>query len=141
MIINKLARNLQILGYTIVSQGNSAANPVEPLLVVSNGSNNLYITYIPSAFTPSMIGGVEPAVSPFLGIGSANPGQLCLQSVLGTSVATIMDGQVAAQVLCSMASFANDIIIANNTTPGNPAIVADQLARIRGSSDLLNMGQ
>jgi len=153
MIINKLARNLEILGYTIgtqayITQTNQPNSPSQPYLVVTNAgaAGNVWVTYIPSAFNPSVIGGVDPTVSPFLGIGSATPGQLCIQSVNGTTIATLLADATAAQVMASCASFANDIILATNGTLGNPVAGpqtagTDQLARIRGSSDLLNMGQ
>jgi hypothetical protein len=131
-ILQKLARNLQIMGFTIVSQSQTE-------VVVLNGSNNLQIQYINASFSPAVVGGVDPSVSPYLGIGVGNPGQLALQSVNGTTIPTIIDGAIAAQVLASMASFANDIVIADNSN-ANPAL-AVQLARLRGDSDLLNMGQ
>lgn len=127
-ILNKLARNLQILGYTIVSQSATA-------VVVSNASNNLTIGYQNASFTPSVIGGVDPSVSPFLGIGVGNPGQITITSAISTSsnITDVIDGATAAQVLASCASMANDIILSNAN--------ASFTARIRGDSDLLGMGQ
>lgn len=127
-ILQKLARNLQILGYTIASQSASA-------VVVSNASNNLTIGYIASSTTPSMLGGVDPTVSPFLGIGQGNPGQISITSAISTSsnISDVIDGATAAQVLASCASMANDIVLSNAN--------ASFTARIRGDSDLLGMGQ
>jgi hypothetical protein len=155
MILNKLARNLQIMGFTVATQGQvtqtTAQNPnlpnnvVEPLISITGDSTTYYVSYLPSTFSPAGIGGVSPEVSPYLGIGSANPGQLLLQSTSGTTAANVIAGPVGLQVFASMASFANDIVIASNTNGGggfgNPAMPGDQLARIRGQSDLLNMGQ
>ena len=127
-ILNKLARNLQILGLTIASQSQTA-------VVVSNGSNNLTISYDAPTFTPAVIGGVDPSVSPYLGIGAANPGQIQITSAISTnsSIADVIDGAVAAQVFASCASMANDIILQNAN--------ASFSARVRGHSDMLNVGQ
>jgi hypothetical protein len=133
-ILQKMARNATMLGQTVVSQSQTA-------VVIANGSNNLTISYAAAVFSPPVVGGVDDTISPFLGIGVGNPGQLVLQSASGTSVATVIDGAIAAQVLCMLAALANDIIIANNTTLGAPSIPADQLARIRGQSDIIGLGQ
>lgn len=133
-ILQKMARNATMLGQTVVSQSQTE-------VVIANGSNNLYISYNNATFTPAVVGGVDDTVSPFLGIGVGNPGQIVLQSATGTTVPTVIDGAVAAQVLGMLAALANDIIIANNTTLGNAAIPADQLARIRGQSDIIGLGQ
>jgi hypothetical protein len=79
-------------------------------------------------------GGVDPTVSPFLGIGIANPGQLSLSSATGTTIPTLIDGLVAAQVLAMLSGFANDIVLLSDDG-------ATQLGRLRGTVDLINMGQ
>lgn len=133
-ILQKMARNAQMLGQTVVSQSQTA-------VVIANGSNNLTISYQAAVFNPSVVGGVDPTISPFLGIGVGNPGCLVLQSATGTSVPTVIDGVIAAQVLCMLAALANDIIIQDDaglpTAPGSGA----QLARIRGQSDIIGLGQ
>jgi len=133
-ILQKLSRNFQILGLTIASQSQTQ-------VVVSNGSNNITVSYVNAVFSPSVIGGVDPSVSPFLGIGVGNPGEICIQSATGTTLPTILDGAVAAQVFASCASMANDILFQDNTGLPTSAGAGVQLARIRGQSDLLNMGQ
>lgn len=133
-ILQKMARNATMLGQTVVSQSQTA-------VVIANGSNNLTISYAAAVFNPAVVGGVDPTVSPYLGIGVGNPGQLVLQAANGTTVATVIDGAIAAQVLGMLAALANDIIIANNTTIGAPTLPADQLARIRGQSDIIGLGQ
>jgi|SRR5579884_4205385 hypothetical protein len=125
-IMNKLARNAQVLGLTVNSQTASS-------VVIENGSNDLTISYqLASIQSPQ--GGVDPTVSPYLGIGIANPGQLVLTGA-GTAgtVGGVIDSAVAAQVLQMMSGMANDIIIADSTHP--------QIARLRGDADLLGMGQ
>ena len=125
-IMNKLARNAQVLGLTVNSQTASS-------VVIENGSNDLTISYqLASIQSPQ--GGVDPTVSPYLGIGIANPGQLVLTGA-GTAgtVGGVIDSAVAAQVLQMMSGMANDIIIADSTHPS--------ICRLRGDADLLGMGQ
>ena len=135
-MMNKIARDAQIMGLTVVSQGYNAsgANIGNPNVVISNGSNNLTISYAAAVFNPSVVGGIDATVSPFLGIGTANPGQLTLQSASGTTVPTLIDGATAAQVLANLAGRANDIIMYSSDG-------STQIAYLRGSSDLLGQGQ
>lgn len=133
-ILQKMARNFQILGLTVVSQSQTE-------VVVLNGSNNLTVSYADAVFSPTVVGGIDDTVSPFLGIGVGNPGQVVLQSATGTTVPTVIDGQIASQVFASLCALANDVIIANNTTLGAPTLPADQLARVRGQSDVIGLGQ
>jgi hypothetical protein len=137
-MMNKIARDLMIQGLTVSAQGyvNGVAN-----VQVTDGGNTLWISYAAAVFNPSQVGGIDGTVSPFLGIGTANPGQLTLQNSAGTTVPTVIDSATAAQVLAALAGRANDIIICNNTTLGNPTPSTDTLAYIRGSSDLLGQGQ
>jgi hypothetical protein len=126
-ILDKLARNLDQLN---IGESRGANNSV----IVSNGSNNLTISYVPASIQAPM-GGVDDTISPFLGIGTNNPGQLLIKSSISTSsnVSDVIDGQVAAQVLAMVAGMANDIILQNSS--------ALQVAYIRGTVDLLSMGQ
>ena len=129
-IMNKVARNAQILGLTVVSQSYVGG---QEQVVISNGSNNLTVSYI-LASIQSPQGGVDPTLSPYLGIGIANPGQIGLSSATGTTVPTLIDGAVAAQVLAMLCGFANDIVLLSDDG-------VTQLARIRGTTDWLGMGQ
>jgi hypothetical protein len=134
-IMNKVARNAQVLGLVVASQ---TPNTV----VIQDGAATLTVGYALAAIQSPM-GGVDPAISPFLGIGIANPGQLTLTSSnSGGAVADVIDSAVAAQVLCMLAWFANDIILADATTPISLTNgYAQGIARIRGDSDNLGMGQ
>jgi hypothetical protein len=125
-ILNKVARNAQVLGLTVASQTASS-------VVISNGSNNLTVSYQAASILAPM-GGVDPTVSPYLGIGTANPGQLVLTAA-GTAgtVPGVLDGLVAAQLFQMLSGFANDIILADSTHT--------QIAYIRGSTDWLGLGQ
>lgn len=125
-ILNKIARDAQVRGLTVASQSGSS-------VVISNGSNNLTVSYVAASIS-SPQGGVDPTVSPFLGIGIANPGQIQMQSAISTAgtIADVIDGAVAAQVLCMLAGLANDITLKNS---GSYSLT------IRGQADLLGMGQ
>ena len=137
-MMQKIARDAQIMGLNVTAQGyvNGIAN-----VQIQDGANTLWVSYLSAAFNPSVVGGIDSSITPFLGIGTANPGQLTLQNSAGTTVATVLDSQIAAQVLAMLAGRANDIVIANNTNLGAPVVATDQLAYIRGSSDLLGQGQ
>ncbi len=126
-ILAKLARNAQMLGLSVVSQSQSA-------VVISNGSNNLSISYV-LASIQSPMGGVDPTVSPYLGIGIANPGKLKLTSAINTNgnMSDVIDGQVAAQVLQMMSGMDNNIILSNSD--GSYSV------ELRGDADLIGMGQ
>lgn len=142
-IVAKLARNAQSLGLTVVSQ--SFAGDGIAQAVISNGSNNLTITYL-LASIQSPMGGVNGNVSPFLGIGVANPGQIVIQSTAtgADTIADVIDGQVAAQVLQLCSGMANNIWLCNGTAvlngPSGPP-TGGYVALLQGSSDWLGMGQ
>lgn len=125
-ILHKLARNAKMLGLTVNSESQSA-------VVIENGSNDLTISYVDASFSPSVVGGVDSAVSPFLGIGVGNPGKLKIKGSAGATFALTIDTIVAAKVLAMCASMANDIMIAGS---------GDQdLGTIRGHSDIIGLGQ
>jgi hypothetical protein len=126
-IMNKVARNAQILGLTVSAQTASS-------VTISNGSNALVVSYVLASILSPM-GGVDPAVSPYLGIGIANPGQIQLQSSINTNgnITDVIDGVVAAQVLQLLSGFANDILLKNSDSSFS--------ARLRGDADLIGMGQ
>lgn len=125
-ILAKLARNAAQLGLTVNSQSASA-------VVIENGSNDLTISY-QAASIQSPMGGVDGNVSPFLGIGVANPGKLVLTGAgTANTVGGVIDSAVAAQVLQLMSGMANNIIIADSTHP--------LIAELKGDADLLGMGQ
>ncbi len=126
-ILFKMARDAQMLGLVVVSQSQSA-------LVISNGSNNLTVSYVQPVFSPPQVGGVDDTISPFLGIGPGNPGQLALQGATGTTIGTLIDSAVAAQLFAMMAGYANDINLMHDDG-------VTVLAKIRGDVNLLGMGQ
>ena len=125
-VLDKLARNLAVQGET-VSRGTGSN------VVVEDGAADITISYVQVSTTPSMLGGIDDSVSPFLGIGQGNPGKISMKVAGSTDLATAMTSVKAVKVLASIASMANDIQILD----GSGAVVAE----IRGHSDLIGMGQ
>lgn len=127
-ILQKMARNAKMLGLTVNSESQSA-------VVIENGSNDLTISYVDASFSPSVVGGVDSSVSPFLGIGVGNPGKIKIKSAINTAgdMTDILDSAVAAKVLAMVAALANDIRLENSD--------ASASADIRGHSDIIGLGQ
>ena len=120
-ILNKIARNLGQRGIAYVQSSTSVT------------AGNLIVSYSPAAIQSPM-GGIDDSVTPFLGIGIANPGQLLLKGGAGlNTIAAIFTSSVELTVMAEAAGFANDIIIqAGDTTA--------QLAYVLGTADWLSMG-
>ena len=137
-MMQKIARDATVLGLVVTAQGyvGGIAN-----VQIQDGGNTLWVSYLTATFTPAGIGGVDPSISPYLGIGTSTPGQLTLQNSAGTTVSSVLDSQIAAQVLAILAGRANDIVIANNSNLGAPVVATDQLAYLRGSADTVTLGQ
>jgi hypothetical protein len=125
-ILHKLARNAKMLGMTVNSESQSA-------VVIENGANDLTISYADASFSPSVVGGVDSSVSPFLGIGVGNPGKLVIKGAAGATWALTIDSIVAGKVIGMCAALANDIQIQGSG--------GQDLGTIRGHSDLIGMGQ
>lgn len=127
-ILHKLARNAKMLGLTVNSESQTA-------VVIENGSNDLTISYVDASFSPSVVGGVDSSVSPFLGIGVGNPGKIKIKSAINTAgdMTDILNSAVAAKVLAMVAALANDIRLENSD--------ASASADIRGHSDIIGLGQ
>lgn len=125
-ILHKLARNAKMLGMTVNSESHTA-------VVIENGSNDLTISYVDASFSPSMVGGVDGSVSPFLGIGVGNPGKLQIKGAAGATWALTIDSLVAGKVLAMCAALANDIQIRGSGD--------EDLGVIRGHSDIIGLGQ
>lgn len=126
-IMAKIARNCTQLGLTVNSNSGQA-------VVVENGSNDLTISYVqPDILAP--MGGIDPSVSPFLGVGTVNPGALKVKSAIHTAgtVADVVDSDVAATVLKMLGGFANDVVLENSD--------ASYSKSFRGDTDNLGMGQ
>jgi len=126
-IMAKIERKARMLGLTVVSNSGSS-------VVIDNGSNDLTISYVAPTITAPM-GGVDPANSPYLGVGVVQPGSLKMKSAstAADAISDVMDSLVAAKVLHLLAGMANDIILENSD--------ATYTATIRGHADLLGVGQ
>jgi hypothetical protein len=126
-ILVKIARNAGMVGLTVVSQTAST-------VVIDNGSNDLTISYVAASIQTPM-GGVDSSVSPYLGIGIANPGKIQIKSAstAADNISDVIDSLVAAKVLALCAAFANDIRLENSD--------ATFTGEIRGHADLIGMGQ
>ena len=154
-ISNKLARNGQELGIVVASQGNDSFGNAYVTFTADSGTLSVY--YLTAEIQLPM-GGVNPMVSPYLGIGVANPGQLMLVSSVSTagSMADIINGPISAQILQMCSGMDNDLVLANaavlsgrsssdSSIQGLPPSVGGAgnayYVRLRGDSDLLGMGQ
>ncbi len=126
-IMAKIERNARLLGLTIVSSSGTS-------VVIDNGSNDFTISYVQPTITAPM-GGVDPANSPYLGVGVVAPGQIKMKSssTAADTIADVMDSLVAAKVLHMLGHMANDIVLENSD--------ATYTATLRGSVDGLGLGQ
>ncbi len=125
-ILNKIARNLGQLGI-------ATASDVNAVVVQVAGVADLKISY-QTADIAAPLGGVSGDVSPFLGIGTANPGKIVIQGAAGdVAIANIIDTAQRAQVFAVCAAFANDLVI--------KAFDGTELGQIRGHADLFGLGQ
>lgn len=123
-ILDKIKRNLDILGIPATRNAND----------VTLDNSNRIISYEDADIAKPM-GGIDPATSPFLGIGVANPGKLKLKGDNGeNSVAAIMDDEETLRAWAVMGNFANDKILEAGDS-------ATELAKVEGHTDLLGMGQ
>lgn len=125
-ILAKISREAKLMGLTVNSESASS-------VVIENGSNDLTVSYV-AASIQSPMGGVDPSVSPFLGVGVAAPGAIKMKSAINTAgtIADVTDSLVSAKLLAICAGFANDIVLENSD--------ASFSGRIRGHGDLVGMG-
>ena len=124
-ILAKIARNAAQQGLTVSAQSQTQVD-------ISNGGNTLKVTYV-SASIDSPMGGVDPSVSPFLGIGIANPGKIKIKGTTGSTINATIDSATARKLLAICAGMANNIILESSDAAASE--------EIRGHSDLIGMGQ
>lgn len=126
-VLAKIARDAAQLGLTVNSQTASA-------VVIENGSNDLTVSYVDASIQAPM-GGIDNTASPYLGIGTGNPGKIKIKSAstAADTIADVLDSLVAAKVLALCAGFANNIVLENSD--------ATFSGEIRGHADLIGMGQ
>ncbi len=126
-ILDKLARDLEQLGMS-VSRGSAGE------VVVENGSDDVTLSYADASFSPSMMGGVDGSASPYLGIGTGNPGKITLRVAGADTLADVFTSAIPVKCLAQCAGFANDILVlvdSDSTT----------LLAIRGHADMIGMGE
>jgi hypothetical protein len=126
-VLDKIARNLEIQGEQ-VSRGSVGE------VIVENGASDITISYRDASISPSMLGGVDSAVSPFLGIGQGNPGLITLRVQGSTGLADTLATAKAIKAMAMCAAHANDIAIRN-------AADSADLLIVRGHSDMIGVGQ
>jgi hypothetical protein len=128
-ILDKIARNLKQRGIPAASVVRGATT----VSVTKTGGDVLVVSYVDKS-VQSPMGGVNPATSPFLGIGVAAPGSIKIKGAAAeATIAAIFDTAEALQLLNECASYANDIIV----EAGNSTI---ELVRMRGIADAIGMG-
>lgn len=154
-ITQKIARNAQILGYTVTTEGYDAFGNSFVTITADTGTLSVY--YLTAQIQLPM-GGVLNTVSPYLGIGVGNPGQLLLVASVSTtgSFADIVNGPISANLFAMCAGFANDLVLADSATlagrSGTDSSIAGLPAstggagnpywvRVRGTTDWTGMGQ
>lgn len=123
-ILDKIKRNLDILG---IPATRNAAD-------VTLDNSSRVISYVEADIKKPM-GGVDPDVSPFLGIGVANPGQIKMKGAGGeNAIAAILDDEETLRAWGVLGNFANDKVLEAGDS-------ATELARVEGHEDLIGMGQ
>lgn len=124
-ILAKIARNAKQIGLTVNSESATA-------VVIENGSNDLTISCV-DASIQSPMGGVDGSVSPFLGMGIANPGKIKIKGASGSTYAATIDTLIAAKVLSLCTRFGNNVVIESSDAAFS--------GEIAGHPDLVGMGQ
>ena len=132
-IMDKIARNLSMLK---VSYSRDVSG-----IIVENGSNDLVVSYVDADIQKPM-GGIDDSVSPFLGMGIANPGYLQIKgsdvaSATAVKVGELLDTLVAAKVFHVVSGFANSIKLEKVST-GAGASLSEI---VEGNCDLIGLGQ
>ncbi len=127
-ILDKIQRNLEQLGIT----STRSASKVE--------AGNIKVQY-EDADILSPMGGIDDTTTPFLGIGTANPGKIIVSGLLDadTVIADILVDDTDLRILRVCTGFANTIAVKAGRT--DDSILAADLALLEGHVDLLGMGQ
>jgi len=126
-VLDKIARNLQILGESVSRGSNNE-------VIVANGSNDVTISYADASFSPAVVGGVDASASPYLGIGTGAPGKIRLRRAGAAALADVLEDAKSIKCFAVCAAFANNIVLRN------AADTAD-LLEVRGHADLIGLGQ
>lgn len=120
-VLDKIARNLEQRDISVSRDGEN---------VIVDG---LTISY-EAASLQEPIGGVDPANSPYLGIGIGNPGSIKVKGDSGeNSLAAIWTSEERMIVLRMCDGHANDVIMEAGDSSA-------ELARTPGHADLIGVG-
>lgn len=127
-ILDKIQRNLESAGIAVV-RGSSKLE-----------AGNIKIQY-EAADIQSPQGGIDDAVSPFLGIGIANPGSLIVSGLLDadSAIADIMVNEDDLRIMRVASGIGNTIKVKAGRT--DDSILDANLAVLEGHVDMLGMGQ
>lgn len=131
-ILNKIARAAEIAGLTVNSQ-------TATQVIVDDGGDDILIKYQDADISAPM-GGVDSDTTPFLGIGTANPGYIVFsRNAAGNdTVDTVFDNVTAVKMFAICCGFANDVAVMD----GNEGVgTAAQLVRVKGNIDVIGLGQ
>ena len=125
-ILDKIVRNMKQRGY--------AAERLDTTLELEKtGGDKLTVSYVEASIQKPM-GGIDDSISPFLGIGVANPGKLKVKGAAGeTTIAAIFDTVEALSLMHELSGYANDVIVEDGDS-------TTELARIEGHEHLKSMG-
>lgn len=131
-ILNKLARDLEQLGYS----------PVRSAYAVT--LSNCIVRYSDNTMSGPM-GGVSDANAPYLGLGAGNPGVLQISGLLDADAALtdIFAAEADLVVLRLCSQYANDVqVVAGDTASVAATIGAGaQLAYLPSDANLRVLGQ
>jgi len=131
-ILDKIARAATMMGLTVNSH-------TATQVIIDDGGDDILVTY-QTADIASPMGGVSAAASPYLGIGTANPGYIVLSknAVGDDTMATVFNTVQTAQVFAICCGFANDVAIMD----GNEGVgTAAELIRVQNNVVAIGLGQ
>ncbi len=133
-ILDKIKRNMEQRNITVDADAVSGETGNRYLQ-----AGNITIHYT-DAVIQNPIGGVDDSTSPFLGIGTANPGKIVLAGLLDadSAIADIMVTEEDLQITRIASGHANDIEVRAGAT--DLGVDGTVLAELFGHTDLLGMG-
>jgi hypothetical protein len=128
-ILDKLARNAEVMGLSVLTRGASSSVVLTP-----TAGPVIEVTYV-AASHQSPMGGVDGSSTPFLGIGIAAPGHLLFKSdsaASGDMTDIFHESGVALKLLGLCMAFGNDVVVENDD--------ASVALRMRPSADHIGLG-
>ena len=131
-ILNKIARDAQMLGLTV--QSNTGTS-----VIIDDGANDILIEYV-DAIIQDPMGGVSPATAPFLGAGHNAPGKIAFScnAAGNKTIAQIFVNEQNVKAFALCCGFANNVIVLDGNEGYGTAAV---LLEVDGSPDMKGLGQ